>query len=292
MCGKAGAGTGRIEVVGRGRSVDGVYEYLDRPPLSQRALQRALVRDGSPWTDVTVVASTGSTNADLLAAAAGGAPTGRVLIAEEQTSARGRQERAWTSPPQAGLTWSVLLRPTVPPNRWGWLPLLAGLSLVRVVRLLGEIDATLKWPNDLLVGPEEGKAAGILAQAARDAVVVGVGLNVSNRREDLPTAQATSLALAGAACTDRATLLPALLRQFAEDFVAWSDADGDPQASGLAAAYARACGTLGRQVRMQLPGERETTGLATGIDDAGRLVVCGDTGASHAYAAGDVVHLR
>lgn len=269
-----------------------MYEDLDRPPLSQRALQRALVRDGSPWTDVTVVASTGSTNADLLAAAAGGAPTGRVLIAEEQTSARGRQEREWTSPPQAGLTWSVLLRPTIPPNRWGWLPLLAGLSLVRVVRLLGEIDATLKWPNDLLVGPEEGKAAGILAQAAGDAVVLGIGLNVSNRREDLPTAQATSLALAGAACTDRATLVPAVLRQLAEDYVAWSDADGDPQASGLAAAYARVCGTLGRQVRVQLPGERETTGLATGIDDAGRLVVRGDTGASHAYAAGDVVHLR
>jgi len=269
-----------------------VYEDLGRPPLSQRSLQRALVCEGSPWTDVVLVARTGSTNADLLAAANDGAPSGRVLIAEEQVSARGRQGREWTSPPQAGLTWSVLLRPSVPTNRWSWLPLLVGLSLVRVVRLLGEIDATLKWPNDLLVGPEEGKAAGILAQASGDAVVLGVGLNVSNRREDLPTAQATSLTLAGAACTDRATLLPAVLRQLAKDYLAWSDADGDPQASGLAAAYARACGTLGRAVRVQLPGDRETTGLASGIDDDGRLVVRGETGASHAYAAGDVVHLR
>src|SRR5580693_5463010 len=114
---------------------------------------------GGFWTAVDVVASTGSTNVDLLARATAepGAPEGQVLVAEEQTAGRGRLGRTWTSVPGAALTFSVLLRPvTVPPARRGWLPLLAGVAVASAVRSVTEggggagagkgVDAVLKWP--------------------------------------------------------------------------------------------------------------------------------------------------
>src|SRR5579875_1879015 len=132
------------------------------------------------WGPVDVVALTGSTNADLLAAAAAGAPEGRVLAAEEQTAGRGRLGRSWASVPGGSLTFSVLLRPAeVAGSGRGWLPLLTGGAVATAVRAVAGVEGTLKWPNDVLVG--DGKLAGILAEQTPDAsaVVVGIGLNVA-----------------------------------------------------------------------------------------------------------------
>src|SRR5882762_725474 len=153
------------------------YRDLDRPPLHEAALRRALVVPDGLWTAIEVRAETGSTNADVAEAARAGAAEGLVVVAERQRAGRGRQGRQWESPPRAGLAVSVLLRPQTPTGRYGWLPLLAGVALVETVRRLGELDAVLKWPNDLLIA--ERKCAGILAEAAAGAVVVGIGLNVS-----------------------------------------------------------------------------------------------------------------
>src|SRR6185437_15005925 len=133
------------------------------------------------------------------------------LVAEAQTGGRGRLDRAWSSPPRAGLLFSVLLRPRLPAPRRTWIPLLAGLAVQQAVARLGAVDTRLKWPNDLLLGDELGKAGGILAQAAGDAVVIGVGLNVSTRRPELPEG-AVSLNTEGAECTERDPLLRAILR--------------------------------------------------------------------------------
>src|SRR5450759_2046760 len=158
---------------------------LDAAPLDAAALCRAVVRPGGLWRAVEVTAVTGSTNADLLARAAGGAPEGLVLAAEEQRAGRGRMGRAWVAPPRAALTFSLLVRPrTVPPARRGWLPLLAGVAVASAVHAVANVDARLKWPNDVLVGP--AKLGGILAEAAGDAVVVGIGLNVSTEPGELP----------------------------------------------------------------------------------------------------------
>lgn len=132
-----------------------------------------------------MVPQTGSTNADLLEAARAGAAEGLVLVAEEQTAGRGRLGRTWSAPAGAALTFSVLLRPAgVPPTRLGWLPLLTGVAVAAAVRAETGVPASLKWPNDVLVG--ERKLAGILAEAHSDAVVVGVGLNVTLSRAELP----------------------------------------------------------------------------------------------------------
>jgi len=256
------------------------------------------------WTDLRVVAETGSTNADVAAAAREGAAEGLVVVAERQTGGRGRLGRVWESPARAGIAVSMLLRPTeprdglaaVPVARLGWLPLLAGVVLADAVRRLSEVDAVLKWPNDLLLRHDgaERKCAGILAESVTEGgVVLGIGLNTTLREHELPRPDAISLALAGAACVDRDPLLRAILRSVERWYAEWRRHAGDPDASGVRAAYAFHCGTLGRQVDVHLPGDRRLHGRAAEVDAGGRLVVeAGPGGQRQTVAAGDVVHLR
>ncbi|MEU6073087.1 biotin--[acetyl-CoA-carboxylase] ligase [Micromonospora sp. NPDC047074] len=286
------------------------YTDLDRPPLSEARLRRALVAPHGPWARLELRAETGSTNADVAEAARAGEPEGLVVVAEQQTAGRGRRGRAWQSPARAGIATSVLLRPgeavpdrgwaSVPQTRYGWLPLLAGVALVDAVTRLAELDAGLKWPNDLLV--DDAKCAGILAEAVPgsapaepSAVVLGIGLNVTLRADELPEnptgLPATSLRLAGAAATDRDPLLRALLRGIADWYGRWRAAGGDAVASGLRDAYLAACATVGRQVRVLLPGGEELTGTATGVDADGRLLLTTPTG-PRSLPAGDILHLR
>lgn len=249
------------------------YADLDRPPLSAASLRRALRPDG--W-DVEVLAETGSTNAVVAQRARKGAPSGLVVVAENQTDGRGRLDRSWVSPARAGLTMSVLLRPALAADRWGWLPLWTGLAVATAVREAADLPATLKWPNDVLVTGR--KVCGVLAEVpAPGAVVLGIGLNVTTRADELP-AGATSLALAGAATTDRGTLLRVLLRSLGRLVAEPGAARED---------YRAACATIGADVRVELPGGSSVNGTASAVDDGGRLVVNGT-----AYSAGDVVHLR
>jgi BirA family biotin operon repressor/biotin-[acetyl-CoA-carboxylase] ligase len=295
-----------------------------RAALDAAVLRHAVVRPGGLWRAVEVLASTGSTNADLLARAAAGAPEGVVLAAEEQTAGRGRMGRSWVSPPRAALTFSLLVRPdTVSPARRGWLPLLAGVSVASAVRSVASVDARLKWPNDVLAGP--AKLAGILAEAAGDAVVVGIGLNVSTEPGELPppgppprgpagalpatslrVLAATALAAKVPAATvpaavgsgDRERLLTGILAAFEHWYLAWRQAGGDPDRCGLRAEYTRLCATIGRRVRVELPGGQPLSGLAVGVDPDGRLLVRVSVpdaevpDAEVPVAAGDVVHLR
>ncbi|WP_210582816.1 biotin--[acetyl-CoA-carboxylase] ligase [Streptomyces sp. GESEQ-4] len=273
------------------------WSDLDRPPLNATALRKGLVREGGLWSEMTVVPSTGSTNSDLVALAnAGKAAEGAVLVAEEQTSGRGRLDRQWTAPARSGLFFSVLLTPTeVPVERWGWVPLLTGVAVAAGLSRAAGVDTALKWPNDLLltVSGEERKAGGILAErAGGDGVVVGVGINVTLREDELPVPGAGSLALAGAVTTDRDPLLRAVLRSLEEWYGRWRAAGGDPGASGLQETYAAGCATLGRRVRAELPGDRSITGEAVAIDGDGRLVLATGEGVQEPVGAGDIVHLR
>jgi BirA family transcriptional regulator, biotin operon repressor / biotin---[acetyl-CoA-carboxylase] ligase len=266
-----------------------------RAPLDRAALSRALVRPGGLWRDVEVVESTGSTNADLLARALAGEPEGAVLAAEEQRAGRGRMGRTWTSPPRAALTFSVLLKPAVPPARRGWLPLLTGVAVATAVTQVAGVETRIKWPNDLLTA--DAKLAGILAEASGDAVVVGIGLNVSTEPAEFPPARpgalpATSLRAAGATALDRASLLLAILGEFEHWYRAWQRAGGDPDRSGLRAEYTGLSATIGRAVRAELPGGQALSGPAAGVDSDGRLLVRVSSGSEVAVAAGDVVHLR
>ena len=283
------------------------------PALDEAGLRRAVLTPRGMWSALDVVAETGSTNEDLLAAARAGTAEGAVLVAEHQTRGRGRQGRTWLSVPGAALTFSVLLRPVeVPPAARGWLPLLTGVALTRALRAITGVEAVLKWPNDVLAGG--AKLAGILAEQAGDAIVVGVGVNVGAAPDGVPAARAgalaaTSLAAHGAS-TDRGALLVGVLRELEHWYQRWAapvtapgsmpgtargsvpgTARGDAEGSGLRAEYLRWCSTIGRDLRVQLPGDAQLAGVASGIDQAGRLVVQTATGAVP-VSAGDVVHVR
>jgi BirA family biotin operon repressor/biotin-[acetyl-CoA-carboxylase] ligase len=258
--------------------------------MSAERVREALVVPGGLWREIRVVAETGSTNSDLLTDARRGVAEGVVLAAEAQTAGRGRIGRQWIAPPRAALTFSALLRPAgVPQARRAWVPLLAGVALALALRQDAGADARLKWPNDVLVNG--AKLAGILAEQADDAIVVGAGINVSTRRDELPVPGATSLALEGAAVTDRDRLLAAVLRELERWYLAWTGHAGDAGESGLAAEYRRLCATLGRRVVVSLPGGQTVTGEAEEVDDLGRLMVGSPAGPVR-VSAGDVIHVR
>jgi BirA family biotin operon repressor/biotin-[acetyl-CoA-carboxylase] ligase len=260
---------------------------------------------------VEVVETSPSTNAELVAAvrsdpAAWPAPS--ALVAEHQTAGRGRAGRAWETPARAGLTVSVVLRPQVPAGTLGWLPLLAGLAVVRAVSD-GGVTAAVKWPNDVLLPADDTvaglgryrKVAGILAEVVPaeagsgepPAVVLGIGLNVSQTVAELPVPTATSLALAGHPRPDRTDVLVRMLGEVHAVVRRWERAGGDAAAAGLLDEYAAVSATLGTRVRAELAGGAGVLeGEAVGLDESGALVVRPDSGEERAVTAGDVWHLR
>lgn len=254
-----------------------------RLPLDINELRSAIAE--TEWRHVDVVGETGSTNADLIARAAGGEDiAGAVLLAEFQSAGRGRHGRSWSAPPRSQIAMSVGVDTTgVPVARWGWLPLLTGLAVAGTVREQFGVDAGVKWPNDVLVGT--GKLAGILAEVSAPVIVVGLGLNVSLSADDLPDPNAVSLSMLGHHA-DRTVLAGHLLRALSERLQRWRA--GDPR---LAAEYRSVSTTIGTRVRALLPGDSEIVGVATDIDDAGRLLI-DNAGTTVTVSAGDITHLR
>jgi BirA family transcriptional regulator, biotin operon repressor / biotin---[acetyl-CoA-carboxylase] ligase len=178
-------------------------------------------------------------------------------------------------------------------EHWPWLPLLTGYAVFEALAGIG-VEASLKWPNDVLLN--ERKVAGILVERVETergpAAIIGIGLNVSMGEDELPVPTATSLLLATGVVPDRSDLLVAIVRQVLSTYAEWAPDPTRPPTSGaLRTAYSSACGTLGREVRAELPNGQAVVGEATGIDWTGRLVVRTPAG-EHAIGAGDVVHIR
>ena len=236
------------------------------------------------------LATCASTNDRAAAEGRAGAAEGLLVTTDAQTAGRGRLGRTWHAPAGENLAFSLLLRPARPPVEIPPLTLMAGAAVAGALRELG-FDARVKWPNDVLLGGQ--KVCGILVErvhvrahgSEKPLAVVGIGLNVDQTGEELPVPTATSLALAGDP-RDRTRLLGEVLTRLAEaiDVAARSPA-------AFVDIFRPLCDTLGRIVRVDLPGGAELTGLAVEIDDHGRLVVEDDDGRTP-VAAGDVVHVR
>ncbi len=260
-------------------------------PMRRPSLDAGRLAALAPDLVVEVHETATSTNAVAAERARAGAPEGLVVVAEHQTAGRGRLDRTWQSPPRSSAIFSMVLRPVVPLASWPWLPLLTGYTLGKALRAEG-YDAGVKWPNDLLIG--ERKIAGILVERIETpdgpAAVIGVGLNVSLTAEELPVPTGTSLAIASGVEPDRTALLVTLLRSLREAYDAWQ-VGGEDATDHLRTSYAAACVTVGRDVRVDLPGGAVLSGRASGVDSGGRLIVTGTEGAT-AVGAGDVVHVR
>ena len=254
------------------------------------------------WRD-----SSASTNTELVRLAVDEElPAFTTLITGDQTAGRGRLDRAWIAPAGTALAISVLVRAETPSGRpigsagLGWLPLAAGVAMCDAVTavLPSGPRVGVKWPNDVQV--DGRKVCGILSELVPPsaaspglAVVIGAGLNVTMSEQQLPVPTATSLALAGADAADLSDrVLAAYLRALTSVVTALWQSEGDADRSGLRAAVIERCTTIGREVRVELPGGAELLGRATGIDDMGRLEVRGADGQVRAVAAGDIIHLR
>ncbi|PND56070.1 biotin--[acetyl-CoA-carboxylase] ligase [Mycobacterium sp. ENV421] len=258
--------------------------------MNRAAVNLTSIREQFPGR-IDVVAETGSTNADLLARHASGEDIrGAVLLAEHQSAGRGRNGRSWSAPPRSQIALSIGVGADgVPPESWGWLPLLTGIALVDAVTATTGIEARVKWPNDVLVGT--GKLAGILAEVAAPdpVIVVGLGLNVTLTPDEAPDPRATSLQMLGSTQLDRDALAATILRELTARIEKWQTTPGPDPA--LVEDYRRRSSTLGSQVRAVMPGDREITGTAVDVDELGRLRI--DTGAEViTVSAGDITHLR
>lgn len=225
------------------------------------------------WPDVRWVESTGSTNADMLRE---GEP-GTVLIADEQTDAKGRLGRQWVTPKGSQLAMSMVLDASEHPADFGLLSIAPGVAVTDVVP-----EAQLKWPNDVQIRGK--KIAGILSGLDMPKVVVGIGINVVMRPEDLPVETATALNLEGID-VDFDDFTIDILNAMGRRLTQWRE--GDPQ---LLEDYRKVCATIGQRVRLELrttDDEGEVTGIVDGINDQGEVLIDGTP-----YAVGDVHHLR
>lgn len=261
-----------------------------RGPLDGDRLAGA--SDLTPDLTFELLPETPSTNEVAAERARAGAHEGLVVVADHQSSGRGRLDRTWETPPGTAVTFSLVLRPTVPPASWPWLPLLVGHNVAKAITALG-YDAKVKWPNDVLLDADR-KVAGILVERVETptgpAAIVGVGINVAMTADELPVPTATSLAVAGPGAPDRTSVLLAVVAAVREGYDVWQ-AGGEQGTTRLATSYRSHCATLGRDVRVELPGGGELLGRATDIDDDGRLVVTTADGTER-VGAGDVIHVR
>ncbi len=241
-----------------------------------------------------------STNTELVSLAAGSELADFTVLATlDQSAGRGRLGRSWVAPAGTALAASVLLRPRrddapLPTGRFGWFPIAAGVAMADTVAELVAEPVGCKWPNDVLI--DGRNVCGILAELLPDGtgLVIGSGVNLTATAQQLPVPTATSLAVEGVS-GDAAELADRVLagyldrlRDLVRDYLA---AGADAQRSGLHALAVLRCTTLGRPVRVELPGGEVLAGTATSLDADGRLLVEKD-GAVRAVAAGDVTHVR
>jgi BirA family transcriptional regulator, biotin operon repressor / biotin---[acetyl-CoA-carboxylase] ligase len=259
-------------------------------PASQQRVNRLVVLD-----------ETASTN-DVLTASADTEEDFSVVVTGSQTAGRGRLGRSWVAPKAKSLAISVLLRPRLadgtplPLEHFGWLPLIAGAAMSRAIASLVSAQVRLKWPNDVQI--DGLKVCGVLAELTQsgDAVVVGSGVNLSLTLDELPTPVSTSLVLAGATLEGDAladAVLSAYLVSLRGLYDEFLGSRADVEASGIRRVVTQLCSTLGKQVRVELPGGADVFGTATDIDGHGRLLVRPASGDEVlAVAAGDVTHLR
>ncbi|HEX2783171.1 MAG TPA: biotin--[acetyl-CoA-carboxylase] ligase [Ilumatobacteraceae bacterium] len=223
---------------------------------------------GAIW-QITIVDETGSTNTDLLSAAASGAPDRSVLMARHQTAGRGRLDRTWIAPAGSNLLVSLLFRRV--PEQPHELTRRVALAAVAACRAVAGASPTLKWPNDLLL--DGRKLAGVLAQAGGsgpDFVVVGIGVNVRWAPGDAARLGEEY---------DPVDVLDAMLHAY-DDLPA--DIDG---------LYRDTLATLGQSVRVEVA-DSTIEGRALDVLADGRLVVLDECGITHRFDTGDVVHLR
>jgi BirA family biotin operon repressor/biotin-[acetyl-CoA-carboxylase] ligase len=263
-------------------------------------VKAALITAATPWQVVDVHASLDSTNLEALR----DPRPWRVVVADFQSAGRGRLTRQWEAPAGTAIAVSAVVPvPAGSAAHLGWLPLLSGMAMRAALSEVAGVAGRLKWPNDVLVQeaaeaaqghPGHGpwlKISGVLCEMVPggELVVIGAGANIAQVRGDLPVETATSLALCGAVNIRREDVILRYLAELADLHHRWTL--GGAGLDALRAQYRSWCLTIGLEVDVHQPDGHVARGVATWVDDTGRLVVT-DGGMTRAHAAGDVVHVR
>jgi BirA family biotin operon repressor/biotin-[acetyl-CoA-carboxylase] ligase len=224
-----------------------------------------------------------STMDELARRAADKAEEGLVVVADVQTAGRGRGGRVWLAPPGSSLLMSVLLRPTVPPERLSTLSLVAGVAVAEAIEQLG-ITPKLKWPNDVWLS--ERKVAGILvtSRVGPEGIVaiLGIGINVNVESADLPPG-AISLSAAIGKTVPREELLSSVLSRLDAYYLAFTKTAGRPDLSG----WTKRAALIGEQVQVT-DGAEIHSGVLLGIDPDGALLLRGIGGDRIRIVAGEL----
>jgi BirA family biotin operon repressor/biotin-[acetyl-CoA-carboxylase] ligase len=256
---------------------------ISREAILSRLTTRTIGRD------LVVLSEIGSTNDAVMTAGQNGTAEGFAVLADRQTSGRGRLGRSWASLPGVGVYTSVLLRPPVPAHQAPLLTLVAGLAVVEAIRTVTNARPDLKWPNDVLL--QDRKIAGILTEMTCvgprvSHVGLGIGINVHHGLEDFPVEvrpTATSLRLAVGQPLDRAELVAALYDALDRWYALFCSGERDR----ILRAVREQTATLGREVTVESGGDR-WQGVALDVDADGALLVRGEDRTIRRVLADDV----
>jgi len=246
-----------------------------RALLDVSEISRALA---TPYWRVSLVDEIDSTQTALRASSPS---AGDVLVTEFQSAGRGRLDRTFSATKGSALLFSFYMQPTRTKTEWGFIPLLAGLTVAEVLNVHTHSDKySTKWPNDILINTK--KVAGLLAEVSGDGVIVGIGINVSMTDDQLPVPTATSLFIESGQTIDRNALLADLLNAFAKNFQSWE------RGADLRGHYRGLSSTLGSKIEISRPDGTNQAGTAIDIDLSGALILAG----GEVVTVGDISHIR
>lgn len=218
-----------------------------------------------------------------------GAPEGSIILAEKQTSGRGRKGRPWISPPLGGLYVSIILKPEIKPFNIIQLPLVVGVAVARAIKVVTQLPAAIKWPNDIFIGTK--KVAGILAEVkcnmdSVDYAIIGIGVNINTRMDELPLVlrnTSTSLSEAYGQSINRIEFLCRLLSEIETVYSDFVSSGYDP----IRNQWRMLDNTIGSTVLVN-DGKNEIVGKAIDIDEDGFLLVKTDHGTIKRVISADV----
>ena len=206
---------------------------------------------------------------------------GDLITAEYQTAGRGRLDRKFIAKKSSALLFSLYLEPKIENEKLGYLSLLVGASVAKTLNeITGSKIFECKWPNDIVCNGY--KIAGMLAEKTNSGVIVGVGINISSSKEELPVSHASSVLLETGEEVNRNTLLAKVLNDLGRELADWESG------KDLTSHYRELSATLGREVQVEIPGGESLAAVALDIDSTGALHL--DNG--RVITVGDVIHLE
>jgi BirA family biotin operon repressor/biotin-[acetyl-CoA-carboxylase] ligase len=233
-----------------------------------------------------------STNLEAIRQAKMGAPEGLCIIAREQTRGRGRLDRTWHSPKDAGLYASMLLRPRLELSKWPLITLMASLAVADALMKACGLRADIKWPNDLCV--DDLKLCGILAEAVEtengQAAILGVGINLYGDGLSMTVVNvATSVEAATGRKPNSELVLAELVKAIGERYEVLQSPSGAEHT--IREWCAGSSYAIGRRVRVTVAHDA-FEGTTRGLESDGALRVETDGGKIRIVRAGDVTALR